>query len=226
MNRSLLLLATTAAMSALASVAPHAAVLTADVFDDGTLIDTVTSSSGALTLNSTDAAFSLINVDATGAPLIPGGDLSTITLNVKNVSAGSRTLTVDVFQTGLTVPANGTLSSFTVNDLVGAGNIGPTTESTFANGTSSSLGTLLATHTFPTGTTSGEFGPVSAGAGALFADAHQYIIPFTGPGSANDSIELTTGVPEPSTWVMLGMGFAGLAALGWRKRKPAQLELI
>ena len=32
------------------------------------------------------------------------------------------------------------------------------------------------------------------------------------------------GTPEPSTWVMLGLGFAGMAWMGWRRHaRPQQL---
>jgi hypothetical protein len=31
------------------------------------------------------------------------------------------------------------------------------------------------------------------------------------------------GTPEPSTWVMLGLGFAGMAWMGWRRRTRQQL---
>jgi hypothetical protein len=35
----------------------------------------------------------------------------------------------------------------------------------------------------------------------------------------NGSWSLTRGVPEPSTWAMMGLGFAGLAFAGYRARK-------
>ncbi len=63
------------------------------------------------------------------------------------------------------------------------------------------------------------FGVYSNGSGG-------YEAALFGPGGANnyytynDPITLTA-VPEPSTWAMLGLGFAGLAFVGYRKRRKA-----
>ena len=38
-------------------------------------------------------------------------------------------------------------------------------------------------------------------------------------GAANDTIDLSAVVPEPSTWAMLGIGFAGLGYVGFRKAR-------
>jgi PEP-CTERM motif-containing protein len=43
-----------------------------------------------------------------------------------------------------------------------------------------------------------------------------------GPGAPTNSFEIaqiTTSVPEPSTWAMMGLGFAGLAFAGYRARR-------
>jgi hypothetical protein len=43
-----------------------------------------------------------------------------------------------------------------------------------------------------------------------------------GPGAPTNSFEIaqiTTSVPESSTWVMMGLGFAGLAFAGYRARR-------
>jgi hypothetical protein len=42
--------------------------------------------------------------------------------------------------------------------------------------------------------------------------------PFGGGAAA---VQLTTGVPELSTWAMMGLGFAGLAFAGFRARRTA-----
>jgi hypothetical protein len=202
----------------------HSALLTIDVFDGAALVDTVTSASGVANLATTDANFADITVNSSGSPVLPGADLSTVTLDVKGSGAGTHVLTVDVFQTGVGAPAGSRLeSTFSTNDLIGAP--GPTTEATFFNGTDSTLGTLLRTHTFPAGDLVDHAGPFGDIIGApLFADAHQYMITFTAAGqSANDTIQLTTGVPEPSTWVMVGLGFACFAVVGWSKRNRRQM---
>lgn len=213
-----LLLATTILAATAAPAA--AASLDIEVFDGATLIDTVTSNSGVANLSTTDANFSSIDVTATGSPVVANPDLSTVELNVLGSGGGTHTLTVDVFQTGVSAPAGSNLeSTFSTNDLIG--DPGPTVESTFFNGTSSTLGTLLATHTFPAGVTVDSFGPVVTPIGAaLFADAAQYQVTFTAAGqSSNDTIELSKTVPEPATWLML---LLGAAFMSWGMRKVSR----
>jgi hypothetical protein len=218
----LALLSSIAALGLLATVPAQSALLTIDVFDGSTLVDTVTSSSGIASLATTDANFAFIAVNASGSPVLPGADLSTVTLNVQGSGGGTRVLTVDVFQTGVSAAAGSTLhSSFSTNDLIGAP--GPTTEATFFNGANSTLGTPLEAHTFAAGDTVDHAGPFADVIGApLFADAHQYQITFTAAGqSANDTIQLTTGVPEASTWAMMATGFAFLVWAAARRARPA-----
>ena len=38
---------------------------------------------------------------------------------------------------------------------------------------------------------------------------------------ALDAVSVSTAVPEPSTWAMMGLGFAGLAFAGYRTRRTA-----
>jgi hypothetical protein len=39
------------------------------------------------------------------------------------------------------------------------------------------------------------------------------------PGNSFEIAQITTSVPEPSTWAMMGLGFAGLAFAGYRARR-------
>lgn len=188
-------------------------LLTTEVFDGATLIDTVTSASGSLNLSTTDANFSTISATVVGVPQIANPDLSSVTLNVQSATAGTHTLTIDVFQTGVSAAAGTTLlSSGTTNDLVGAP--GPTVETTYFNGADTTLGTQLATHTFPAGDVSDAFGPTPNVLGsALNADAQQYMVTFTAAGqSSNDTIQITeaTAVPGP----VVGSGVPGMVAAG------------
>lgn len=230
MRKILVLSAAGALAVGIAAPAAHSAVLNIEVLDNGTSVGNAVSTRGIATFSDDgilDPNFSTILVRADGPPLLPGADLSTVTLNISASSGfvGAHTLTIDVFQTGVSAPAGSTTkSSFTVNNLIGAP--GPTTESTFFNGTASTLGTQLQTLTVPAGTTSDSVGPLMNTLGtALTADAQQYVITFTTPiESANDTIQLTTiAIPEPSTWAMLGLGFAGMGLLGLtRRRKGAR----
>lgn len=221
MNRFLL---TTALLASLASPAA-AAQLNIEVFDGATLVDSVTSVDGIANLSATDVNFASIDVTATGAPIVPNADLSTVELNVKGASAGTHVLTIDVFQTGVSAPAGSRLeSTFSTNDLIG--DPGPTVESTFFNGTSGSLGALLATHTFAVGDIVDSFGPVTTPIGtALFADAHQYMVTFTAAGqSSNDTIELSTTVPEASTWAMMVLGLGFMLLVGGKYGSKSKLR--
>lgn len=191
------------------------------VFDGATLLDTVVSTFGSATLTTSDANFSTIHLDASGPPFLPNADLTSTTLDA-TATGGTHVLTADIFQTGVKGCCS-TESTFSVNNLVGTP--GPTTEATFLNGTTSALGTPLANHTFPAGTIIETAGPIALPAGSIFADAMQYKITFTAADqSATDTIQLTTGIPEASTWVMVGLGFAGLAFAASRKRQ-AQLAV-
>lgn len=204
-----------AALLSTAALPASAAVLTVEVFDNGTLIDTVSSVSGAATLSASDGTFSNITVAAQGSPILPRADLSSVTLDATAAPGftGTHTLLVDILQSGVT-GGGGTRSTFTINGLVN--DPGPTTETTFADGS------LLATHIFPVGLLDGSAGPFLAIAPAFTTDEIQYSVAFTGADqSFGGSAQLTTNIPEAPTWAMLGIG---AVLLGWAaKRKPKGL---
>lgn len=217
------LLATTAALPLLFAVpTAQAGVLNCAITVDGTQVATcITSNTGVLTFSSTSASplFSSIALDANGPPTLPSADLSTVTLDVSSASTftGTHVLGVDVFQTGVSAPSGTTLeTTATINGLINLP--GPTTLLDAINGTASTLGTTLRTNTFPA-TFTGAIGPFfNTLNGALFADAEQYLITFTGPDqSANDTIQLQTVVPtipEPGSLAILATAlFIGWAAL-------------
>jgi hypothetical protein len=211
------LLLTTAVLAAIGA-GPAKATLSIEVFDNGTLIDNITGiTTGAASLTANDANFANITINAQGSPILPKADLSAVTLDATAAAgfSGSHELTIDVIQSAITGTGN-TLSTFTVNGLTN--DPGPTTERTFADGG------LLATHTFPATLLDGSFGPVSAAAGAFTSDEAQFAIDFTAPRqSFGGSVQLVTGVPEPSTWAMLVLGFGLLSLLGLHRRAKERL---
>jgi hypothetical protein len=216
MNKLLL----SAALLAAFGASPASATLQIEVFDNGALIDNVTGiTTGAASLTANDANFANITVAAQGSPILPNADLSSVTLDATAAAGftGAHILTVDILQSAITGTGN-TLSTFTVNGLVN--DPGPTTESTFANGG------LLASHTFPVALLDGSFGPVSAATGAFSSDEIQFAVDFTAPRqSFGGSAQLTTGVPEPSTWAMLLLGFGFLGFVVNRRRGMSHLAL-
>jgi hypothetical protein len=217
MNRFLM---TTALVAAFGAAPARAATLGIEVFDNGTLIDNITGvTTGAASLSTNDAAFSNITVNAQGSPILPKADLSSVTLDATSATgfSGPHTLTIDILQ-GAVAGTGNTLSTFTVNGLVN--DPGPTTESTFADAA------LLASHTFPVGLLDGSFGPVSAATGAFTSDEVQFNIAFTAADqSFGGSAQLTTGVPEPSTWAMLAIGFGFLGFTAYRRGKVGRLAV-
>jgi hypothetical protein len=194
------------------AVTPAKATLQIEVFDNGTLIDNISGvTTGAASLTANDANFANITISAQGSPILPNADLSSVTLDATASAGftGAHTLTVDVLQSAIT-GIGGTLSTFTVNGLVN--DPGPTTESTFADGG------LLASHVFPVGLLDGSFGPVAAGHSPFTSDEIQFAVDFTAARqSFGGSAQLTTGVPEPSTWAMLALGFGLLGLVGYRR---------
>ena len=212
-----LLLAGTATIGLMS---PALATLQIEVFDNGTLIDNVTGiTTGAASLTANDTSFANITVNAQGSPILPNADLSSVTLDASAAAGftGSHELTIDVFQSDVTGRGN-TLSTFTINGLVN--DPGPTTESTFANGS------LLATHTFPAALLDGSAGPFSTATGPFTSDEIQFAVNFDEPRqSFGGSAQLTTNVPEPSTWAMLLTGFGLLAFVGMRKRNSTRFAL-
>jgi hypothetical protein len=58
---------------------------------------------------------------------------------------------------------------------------------------------------------------------AVAPGTHQYVLDYVeGNGSPSDLIFTTTGgVPEPATWAMMLLGFAGLGFAGFRKAKTS-----
>ena len=94
-------------------------------------------------------------------------------------------------------------------------------------------GTLLASLTLPT-TENGASVPGCYGTaycpwvadGITFSGTAESVN-FTGTANYIGFAEITLGsatpggVPEPSTWAMMALGFAGLGFAGWRKSRPA-----
>jgi hypothetical protein len=202
------LLATTGAVSV-----AHSATISIGTALNGGAITTQASGAtpGPVSFSGAVGAYDINVVDAV--------DLTTSSLN-SNAQDATSTGTLDVLDvyvsvsdiTGLTGLHDG-LSGLTANFLTPGWTV---TESTYEDNSNTVFGTmnLLATHTFTSG-------PAAVASLAIvnltspFSVTELYQISSSGlSGAANDTIDLSAVVPEPSTWAMLGIGFAMMGLVG------------
>jgi hypothetical protein len=165
----------------------------------------------------------MVSADAIGTPPLTSGSLLTDTIDINSSASG--TLIIWVTETGLTSPLGRVkfTSGLTSNLLEGA--ISSATLSTFVSptdGVSPPNGTPLDTATF-TGLGTETLSTVDNPGAGPYSLQEVFVIHATGAGDTNLSIDLTSSViPEPSTWAMVIVGFAGLGFLGYRQTRRAK----
>jgi hypothetical protein len=182
---------------------------------------------GAITLQNSGAAPGPVSfsgpVGDYNIDTVSGEDLSATSLDSNAIDATSAGTTevLDVYVsvsdvTGLS-GLQSALSGLTVNFLTPGWSV---TESTFEDNSNLVFGTanLLAQHTFTSGPD--VFTALaSVSVSSPFSVTELYRISSNGlGGAANNTIDIS-GVPEPSTWAMLGIGFAAMGFLGFRKAR-------
>ena len=158
--------------------------------------------------------------------VVDGTDLTAASLNsnAQDATTAGTSDVLDVFVsvsdiTGLS-GLKTALSGLTVNFLTAGWTV---TESTFEDNTNTVFGmaNLLTTQTFTSGPDTFS-GLASIDVTSPFSVTELYQISSNGlRGAANDTIDLSAVVPEPSTWAMLGIGFAFLGFVGLRSRKAS-----
>jgi hypothetical protein len=182
---------------------------------------------GAITLQNSGAAPGPVSfsgpVGAFNLDAVSGEDLSATSLDSNAIDATSAGTTevLDVYVsvsdvTGLS-GLQRALSGLTVNFLTPGWSV---TESTFEDNSNMVFGTAnpLATHTFTSGPD--VFTALaSVSVTSPFSVTELYRISSNGlGGAANDTIDVS-GVPETSTWAMLGIGFAAMGVLGFHRTR-------
>jgi hypothetical protein len=187
--------------------------LTATV--DGLAAGSASSPDGSLTI--TNQAFGIFNLNSLSINsqtfLAPPGVLSSNTLDVDQSTTGTHTLQLDIVATGLAGPnaVENFLSSFSVSGQTAGWSV---VETTTINGVP-----LAATGLF-TGVSDSASSTNPAFAGATFTADEHYTIMSVGQGSFNGGIDIAVAaVPEPATWAMLLLGFAGLGFMFRRHQR-------
>jgi hypothetical protein len=135
----------------------------------------------------------------TGAP-------SSVNVWITETGLTAATTTLD-FLSGLTdnfLPAGWTVALKTFVD-----------PSNTAFGTATTLADVDAGH----GVFADEVAAAGIGVGSLFSITQEYSVVSGRPGSNLSTIALTaSAVPEPKTWMMMALGFAGLALAAWGRK--------
>lgn len=211
-----------AATAFVLAVPAYAGVITVAAYDDGLAVPLVCAGgvNAAISCSGGSVNHASINIGAAGSPPAASpADLASLNISATSLAGGTHTLDVRVFQTGIALPPPiDTTSTFTINHLTG-GAFGPSTLSTYYNGTVNTLGTLLASHVFPAGDVNDTVlvnAPIGVG---LFADAMQYVVQTTAAGQVmTDTIQLHgTEVTEPTGLALLGMSLLGLGMVRARR---------
>jgi len=161
------------------------------------------------------------NVGGNGFPGLSMPTLLTHTINIQQANAANAVIDVYLTQQNLTSLNSSLLSTFTSNTIEGL-----TANITSYYSAANALwgGTQLQTAPFSgTGVFSGANAINVAGP---WSETVRYSLNFTGgPGSNFNGTANLRAVPEPATWGMMLLGFAGIGMALRRRRQPALAQL-
>jgi hypothetical protein len=214
------ILLATALAAALASPA-LADSITLTATCDGVACGGAASADGNLDVN--NQAFGIFNLNTLTINsqqfLAAPGVLSTNTLDVDQMMSGNHTLVLDITANGLAGPnaLEAFLSTFSVSGQTAGWSI---QAMTLINGNP------LATSAVFTGVSDSGSSTDLAFASSLFSAEAIYTITSSGIGQVNGGIDISTAaVPEPATWGMMLLGFAGLAFAFRKRLRPTAMPL-
>jgi PEP-CTERM motif len=208
----------TAAAILLAAIVNANAAISLEVFEDNSLIiafGPVTGGSISV-LGASTADFSNISVTVTGNPMLPFPELS-LDVSAATAAGFSGTHNLTILATQIDVPANtGFTNFFTVTNNTGGSQV---TMANFANAANQPFAQTLSispvVHFFSTGNL--QF-PDNTSLVAKFAETILMSIDASQPTTINGTA-IVAGVPEPATWAMMLIGFAGLALVLRNRRR-------
>jgi hypothetical protein len=202
------------------SITAANAAISLEVFEDNSLIVAFGPVTGGKisVLGASTIDFSNISVTVTGNPTLPFPELS-LDVSATSASGFSGTHNLTILATQVDVPANtGFTNFFTVTNDVGGAHI---TMANFANAANQPFAQTLSispvVHFFGTGNV--QF-PDNTSLVAKFAETIMMSIDASQPTTINGTAVIA-GVPEPSTWAMMLLGFAGLGFAFRRKLRFA-----
>jgi hypothetical protein len=158
-----------------------------------------------------------------GAP----DELQLSTSNIENLTAAPLTVTLTASDTGYAFPVHAinNSASLTFNSNIGAADstltfFADTLDGQGAPGTPGTLLESVSGHavTDPDSFSGSRITAFDANAPFSMSESASLVLRADGSITGfNQSME-STAVPEPSTWVLMGLGFAAMGAFAWRRR--------
>ena len=211
-----LLVTTVLGAAALAyGTAANAETISLRVLDTtNTIIGSVSNvGGGTATVGGTSAPFTF-SVTSFGVPTVPSPSFATVTIDANSNGAG--TLTIEATQQGLHgFPAGILASTFAGDFLINNQNVTSIVMSNWIDPGNGAfvLGTLLGSQICLGATNNcAPNTDFKAVAGlTTFSETERFVITFSGPAGISGNSQIASAVPEPATWGMMLLGFAGLA---------------
>ncbi len=187
---------------------------------------TASSSTGFVSIaNAGYGDFQINDVSGTGSPVFNTPNLNLQTLNVSSLTlAASKTLTIELTETGLTGIPNPALYFNAFSGILNG--VSSEKLTTYTDPSNTAFGTTdqVATATFTTKGGNSFNVSASAPTGHPFSETEIIVATF-GPTSGkadslDSSIFMGTAIPEPASLALIGVGLLGLAVA--RKRRASK----